>query len=76
MAVRWVHAVLLLVVLYGVEKRAANPIIPSFLFTNRTIAIANFMPMRTCLSFSSASVAQLRRWLPPELLRCSPFLAA
>ena len=36
---------LLCVLLYAIEGRAVNPIIPSFLFTDRTIAIANFLPM-------------------------------
>jgi hypothetical protein len=40
-----VLAAVLAVVLWQVERRAANPIIPGFLFTDRVICVANLVPM-------------------------------
>jgi MFS family permease len=40
-----VGSLVLMAVLVSIERRAINPIIPSFLFTDRTICVANILPM-------------------------------
>lgn len=49
-------SLILMVVLFQIEMRAINPIIPSFLFTDRTIALANFLPMPAGMSYMGSMI--------------------
>ena len=49
-------SLVLAVVLHQIEKRAINPIIPSFLFTDRTIALANFLPMPAGMAYMGSMI--------------------